>query len=390
VTKIQHLVNVSGGKDSTAVYLRAIELGRPFRAVFADTGNEDQRVYDYVAELAHKTGGPEVETVRADFSRQLAQHREYLINEWPAELTAGRPGKWSFRRRRETQAEFEELAVAVRTGGTITWTMEPTIPKPDDGDVFDSWRAPIPDPNGAWVWTAGFHPMSTEEAAEVVRIAAALHEPTGNPFLDLCISKGRFPSRMAQFCTEELKTLPITTQVVGPMLKAGPVLQWLGIRAEESANRAKQARFNRHESGSMVWRPIFDWTIEQVWAQHRKHGIQPNPLYSLGMGRVGCMPCINCRKSELRNIADLFPGHIERIRQWEEVVASANKRRSATFFPAVTDPTDVERPGTYSRIDTLIEWSRTSRGGRQFDLFFQAQAGGGCTSDLGLCERSAA
>lgn len=40
--------------------------------------------------------------------------------------------------------------------------------------------------------------------------------------------------------------------------------------------------------------------------------------------------------------------------------------------------------------DTLVEWSRTSRGGRQFDLFFQAQAGGGCTSELGLCERSAA
>jgi len=91
------------------------------------------------------------------------------------------------------------------------------------------------------------------------------------------------------------------------MLKAGPVLQWLGIRAEESANRAKQPRFNRHESGCQVWRPIFDWTVQQVWDQHRKHGIKPNPLYALGMGRVGCMPCINCRKSELRNIADLFP-----------------------------------------------------------------------------------
>ncbi|WP_170929486.1 phosphoadenosine phosphosulfate reductase family protein [Xanthomonas retroflexus] len=312
--RIQHLVNVSGGKDSTAVYLRAIELGRPFRAVFADTGNEDQRVYDYIAELPHLTGGPVVETVRADFTRQLAQHRAYILEKWPQQ------------------------------------------------GIADT----------------------------IVQQAAALHEPTGNPFLDLCISKGRFPSRMAQFCTEELKTLPITLQVVGPMLKAGPVLQWLGIRADESANRAKQPRFNRHESGSMVWRPIFDWSVEQVWAQHRKHGIAPNPLYALGMGRVGCMPCINCRKSELRNIADLFPDHIERIRQWEEIVASANKRRSATFFPAVTDPTDVDRPGNYSRIDTLVEWSRTARGGRQFDLFLQAQAGGGCTSDLGLCERSAA
>lgn len=214
--------------------------------------------------------------------------------------------------------------------------------------------------------------------------------PTGNPFLGLCISKGRFPSRKAQFCTEELKTLPITTQIVGPMLEAGPVLQWLSIRADESANRAKQPRLNRHESGSMVWRPIFTWSIDQVWDQHRKHGIAPNPLHAMGMGRVGCMPCINCRNSELRNIADLFPDHIDRIRKWEQIVASANKRRSATFFPAVTDPTDVDRPGSCSRIDTLVEWIRTARGGRQFDLFFQAQAGGGCTSDLGLCERSAA
>jgi 3'-phosphoadenosine 5'-phosphosulfate sulfotransferase (PAPS reductase)/FAD synthetase len=224
---------------------------------------------------------------------------------------------------------------------------------------------------------------------EIVQEAAALHEPTGNPYLDLCISKGRFPSRMAQFCTGELKEIPITTQVVGPMLKAGPVLQWLGIRADESRNRARQPRFNRHESGSTVWRPIFRWTVDDVWAQHRKHGIRPNPLYALGMGRVGCMPCINCRKSELRNIADLFPEHIERIRRWEGVVSAANKRRSATFFAAVTDPTDAGRPGAYARIDAIVEWSRTARGGRQFDLFFQAQAGGGCTSDLALCEAAA-
>lgn len=375
MSSIQHLINVSGGKDSTAVYLRAIESGRPFRAVFADTGNEDRRVYDYVHELPHLTGGPAIETVRADFSQQLEQHRDYLIKAWPAELVAGRPGKWSFRPKRSAEAGMVPGAV-----------LAPTTAMPEQGDVYDQWRAPIVERNGAWVWSAGFEPMSPDGAAEVVRIAAEMHKPTGNPFLDLCISKGRFPSRMAQFCTEELKTIPITTQVVGPMLKAGPVLQWLGIRAEESANRAKQLRFNRHESGCHVWRPIFDWTVQQVWDQHRRHGIKPNPLYALGMGRVGCMPCINCRKSELRNIADLFPEHIDRIRQWEQVVASANKRHSATFFPAVTDPTDVDRPGTYSRIDTLVEWSRTSRGGRQFDLFFQKQQGGGCTSDLGLCE----
>lgn len=308
--KAQHLVSVSGGKDSTAVYLLAIESGRPFRAVFADTGNEHEAVYEYIADLPRLTGGPVIETVRADFTRQLAQHREYLLREWP--------------------------------------------------------KQGIPE--------------------EIVREAAALHEPTGNPYLDLCISKGRFPSRKAQFCTGELKEIPITTQVVGPMLKAGPVLQWIGVRAAESRNRAKQPRYNRHESGSYLWRPIFRWSVADVWAQHRKHGIRPNPLYAMGMNRVGCMPCINCRKAELRTIAELFPEHIDRIDRWERVVSAANKRRAATFFPAVTDPTDVDRPGTYAGIRTLVEWSRTTRGGRQFGMFFDEQAGGGCASDLGLCE----
>lgn len=311
---IQHLVSVSGGKDSTAVYLLALESGREFRAVFADTGNEHEATLEYVATLHERTGGPKVETVRADLSGRMAKHREFLIREWP--------------------------------------------------------KQGIPD--------------------EIVQEAAALHEPTGNPFLDLCIMKGRFPSRMAQFCTEELKAIPIATQVVGPMLTAGPVLQWLGIRADESRRRAKQPRFNRHESGSTVWRPIFSWSVEDVWAQHRKHGIAPNPLYALGMGRVGCMPCINCRKDELRSIADQFPDHIERIERWERVVAAANKRGSATFFAPGKDSADRSAEGIYAGIGDVVEWSRTSRGGRQFELFFQEQAGGGCSSDLGLCERAEA
>lgn len=307
--KIQHLINVSGGKDSTAVYLLAIESGRPFRAVFADTGNEHELTYEYVSTLHEKTGGPRVEWVRADFSERLKKHREFVLTKWP------------------------EMGIS------------------DD----------------------------------IVQEAAALHEPTGNSYLDLCILKGRFPARKAQFCTFDLKEIPITEQVLLPMLKAGPLLQWLGIRASESANRAKQPRYNRHESGSYVWRPIFRWSVEDVWAMHRKHGIAPNPLYAMGMGRVGCMPCINCRKSELRAIADQFPEHIERIERWESIVSRANKRRASTFFPAVTDPLDAGRDH-YAGIREVVEWSRTARGGRQYDLFFQAQPGGGCTSDLALCE----
>ena len=45
--------------------------------------------------------------------------------------------------------------------------------------------------------------------ANVVERAAKILVPTGNPYLDLCIWKGRFPSRKAQFCTQFLKTEPM-------------------------------------------------------------------------------------------------------------------------------------------------------------------------------------
>lgn len=61
-------------------------------------------------------------------------------------------------------------------------------------------------------------------------------------------------------------------------------------------------------------------------------GIEPNPLSSQGMSRVGCMPCINCKKDELREIALRFPEVIDRISRWEQIVAQAAKRGAASFF----------------------------------------------------------
>ena len=70
---VTHVVNVSGGKDSTATYLLAMELGRPFQAVFADTGHEHPWTYEYVRDLPRRTGGPEIHWVKADFTDRFAQ-----------------------------------------------------------------------------------------------------------------------------------------------------------------------------------------------------------------------------------------------------------------------------------------------------------------------------
>lgn len=223
----------------------------------------------------------------------------------------------------------------------------------------------------------------------VQRALKALH-PTENPFLDLCIWKGRFPSTMARFCTDFLKIQPINQQVLFPAIKKyGQVESWHGVRADESLARAKLPEREMDDSGAEIVRPILHWTVEDVFAMHRKHGIEPNPLYKQGMGRVGCMPCINCRKEELRQIAMRFPEEIERVAEWERLVAEASKQGIASFFTlrakdavGLTDEEFKNKASIYGR----VEWSNTTRGGSQIDLVNLTEEPSMCHSVYGLCE----
>lgn len=314
----QNIISVSGGKDSTALLLLAIERQTEnMKAVFADTGNEHEQTYDYVRYLEHATGVP-IRWVKADFTARIAGKREYVLTKW-----AGKG-----------------------------------VPQ-----------------------------------ADIDRAAAALF-PTGNPFLDLCIWKGRFPSSKAAFCSEELKRNPIINQIQMPILEAGDDIQsWQGVRRDESIRRSTLPERDlkmTHASGAELWnyRPILDWTAEDAFAMHRKHGIKHNPLYEQGMGRVGCMPCINCRKDELLEISKRFPEAIDRIREWESAVGLASKRQASTFFAAAShgDGITIEQAVAISNIDAVVEWSKTSRGGKQFDFLRIENDGPACSSIYGLCE----
>lgn len=217
--------------------------------------------------------------------------------------------------------------------------------------------------------------------------AVELMEPTGNPFLDLCMLKGRFPSRKAQFCTQELKVVPIFEQAIAPLLADGSrVVSWQGVRRDESEAREDaaewEADFGAADDGSGLWiyRPLVEWTAEEVFAYCGSRGLKHNPLYTQGMTRVGCMPCINVRKEELREIADRFPEHIDRIAEWEEIVGRVSKRGVSTFFTARGEENvSLERNGVHDR----VAWSKTKRGGRQMQMLQETPA---CHSAYGLCE----
>ena len=213
--------------------------------------------------------------------------------------------------------------------------------------------------------------------------------PSGNPFLDLCLWKGRFPSTKAKFCTLDLKRDPIIEQVYLPILDGGEaVYSWQGIRRDESLARRYALEFEEVGGGLFNYRPIARWNVESVFEAHDYFGVKPNPLYKMGMGRVGCMPCVNCNKNEMREIGARFPEEIERIKIWEELVSKASRIGSTTFFCATDDPTvkstDNIHYSTHG-IDRRVEWSKTSRGGRIIDMFSEDEDTNSCTSSYGLC-----
>lgn len=220
------------------------------------------------------------------------------------------------------------------------------------------------------------------EVNEIVERAIEHLVPRGNPFLDLCIWKGRFPSTKARFCTQFLKIIPIAEQVYFPLFEKGHhVVSWQGVRAAESPARAKLPEREDTPEGYEVYRPLLHWSAADVFAIHKKHGIKPNPLYTQGMGRVGCMPCINVNKAELFEINRRFPEELERIAEWEKIVAGASRRGDSSFLPALDDD---DKKNIYD----WVEWSKTSYGGHNYDLLkmIELEQFPVCSSVYGLCE----
>jgi 3'-phosphoadenosine 5'-phosphosulfate sulfotransferase (PAPS reductase)/FAD synthetase len=313
-----HVVSLSGGKDSTATLLVALELhGHDnVRAVFADTGNEHEATYEYALEYLPRVLDIQVDVVKADFADEFATKRANL-----ARIAAGEP----------------ESAVYGKREFAYSWT-----------------------------------PEAAARALELLR-------PTGNPYLDLCMLKGGFPSRKRQYCTEYLKRNPIMEHQIDLIDDGYFVESWQGVRADESESRRWLPHYEWRGDHYAVFRPILRWNVADVFEAHAVAGIEPNPLYREGMSRVGCMPCINAQKVEIREIARRFPEHIDRITEWERLVTLVSRPgRVATFM-------HIEK-GNNNGIASVVEWAKTTRGGRQYDLLADSEPASACSSAYGLCE----
>ncbi len=326
-----HIVGLSGGKDSTATLLLAIDrLGKEnVRAVFADTGNDHPETYAYLKYLEDRLG-ISVVRLKPDFSAAIAKKRMFIARD----RRVGRD----------------------KRGDRIRWSNK------------------------------------------AKRRALAVLQPTGNPFLDLCMLKGRFPTNRARFCTEWLKRDPFVEYVDSVIQEEGRrVVVWQGVRRDESDKRKNAKKIERMGREYYNFRPIVEWSVNDVFRSIAEHGVAPNPLYQT-LGRVGCAPCIYATKGDVRSLAGSNPVVMDRVRDWERLVGLASKKGLAAFFQgkelAGTKPGEVSDLVFWERhqIDGILRWAgkeglfmKEDWGHVDSDGFSQG-ASPRCGSEMGLCE----
>ncbi len=178
--------------------------------------------------------------------------------------------------------------------------------------------------------------------------------------LDYAERRGAWPDPTRRWCTSEFKRGPIErafTQMARDYLRAHPhhtgpvrILDCIGLRAEESAARAKRKPFvNRKHTRTQhvdTWLPIHDWSTSQVWEAIHASGAPSHPAYEQGMSRLSCIFCIMASEHDLGVAAARHPELLERYVALEQKLGHTfqHKKSLSRFLPKPTqaspNPTD--------------------------------------------------
>lgn len=217
-------------------------------------------------------------------------------------------------------------------------------------------------------------------------------------FVELAKKKKRFPSVFQRFCTFELKIKPTIDYILS---FSDNVIIVEGVRAQESSKRAamqekcmyfrsyfdgihgKKESYRRKEVlqwckkyDASVHRLVFQKTAQEVIDIIINAGQKPNPLYYREYSRVGCMPCIMSRMSNILLLSK-DPAMKQRLIEAEKYVGKS-------FFAVDTIPRRFCKNGIYAMADEVFRY--VSNKNATLDMF-EPEEGYSCMSLYhGLCE----
>lgn len=218
--------------------------------------------------------------------------------------------------------------------------------------------------------------MGNRSKAKIAKLELQPTDPL--TFDRLAEIKGFFPRRKMQFCTHHLKLMPQVRWIAENVTDTYE--RYAGLRRDESTNR-KDTPMRLWDDDFRCWRnnPLADWTKEMCFSYVKNAGEKWNPLYDMGFSRVGCAPCVNSDKEDIRRWAAAFPEMIDKVRAWEQ------DKGFSFFGPIMPDGNSGRRWGW---VDEVVEWSRTRHGGKQYELpILEAVMDEGlCQNQWGFCE----
>ncbi len=261
----QKVVSFSGGKDSTALILHLQEKGEDFQTVFCDTGWEHPATYKYVQHI-NKT--------------LLKGGLITLKSEGMADLVK--------RKLRVPSAKARFCTTELKIKPMFDWILS----QEKDFQIYQGIRADESNARSK---------MKSEEVFFLQQEIWEQEEPLRKQNKEIKKSHKGKPMH-------EWEHFLIKLKVPQKPLYQDRVIEWL------------------QDYTCDVSRPLFNMTAKEVFAIHKRNGVESNPLYKKGAGRVGCFPCIMVNIKEMKALQEYYPEIWENIKQLEEI----NQR---SFFP---------------------------------------------------------
>ena len=167
---------------------------------------------------------------------------------------------------------------------------------------------------------------------------------SGEGLLERVERRRRFPDKKRRWCTSDFKRGPIEREIrrhlsTNPRF-GGLIVNCMGIRAEESSDRARRRPWSFNPRNSKGGRQWFDWLPilhhpeAEVFEIIRRAGQTPHWAYDAGMSRLSCSFCILASRADLRRAAQLRPHLYARY-------ASLERRIGHTLSPTLTALPDI-------------------------------------------------
>lgn len=166
----------------------------------------------------------------------------------------------------------------------------------------------------------------------------------------------KFPSVSAnlitRWCSSTAKIDVLRTAISHNPAYQGEIFVLTGERRQESPGRALYDEIQLHSTNTrkrsaIAWRPVIDWTEDQVWQILERWQIQPHPAYMLGWNRCSCQLCIFGHPDIWATIQQMAPHKVVRIANTEQEIGH-------TLYPGMTIKEKVQRGIPFENLD--IYW----------------------------------